>query len=191
MNTVTASTKPALTAKRPAVVKAKAEGVSMSQLVKVLRTVLPAELKAHGGKLPLKEVDAVADALARQVVGLVVYPGIPKERKAPVQATEEWITTQEAANRCGFSRPFVTSLLDSGAYKGRVNRTTGGHRKVLASEFEALMAQASANAPKTMTQARKTVDLTRLDEGAAVAGTARKQSRARARALAKKLGLTA
>lgn len=190
MNTATASTKPTSTTKRPAVVKAKAEGVSMSQLVKLLRTVLPAELKAHGGKLPLTEVDAVADALARQVVGLVVYPGIPKERKAPVLAAKEWITTQEAANRCGFSRPFVTALLDSGVYKGRVNRTKGGHRKVLASEFEALMAQASANAPKTMVQARQAVDLTRLDEGEAVAGTARNQSRTRARALAKKLGLS-
>lgn len=191
MNTVIAFTKPASTGKRSAAVKAKAEGVSMSQLVKVLRTVLPAELKAHGGKLPSNEVNAVADALARQVVGLVVYPATPKESKAPALATEEWISTQEAANRCGFSRPFVTSLLDSGAYKGRVSRTTGGHRKVLASEFEALMTQASANAPKTMAQARKAVDLTRLDDGAAVAGTARNQSRARARALAKKLGLSA
>lgn len=189
MNTVIAFAKSASTGKRPAAVKAKAEGVSMSQLVKVLRTVLPAELKAHGGQLPSTEVDAVADALARQVVGLVVYPATPKERKA--LATEDWISTQEAANRCGFSRPFVTSLLDSGAYKGRVSRTTGGHRKVLASEFEALMAQASANAPKTLAQARKAVDLTRLDEGAAAAGTARNQSRARARALAKKLGLSA
>ena len=45
-----------------------------------------------------------------------------------------------AANRCGFSRPFVAALLDSGTYTGKVHRTAGGHRKVLASEFEALVA---------------------------------------------------
>lgn len=191
MTTATASTKSTSAAKRPAVVKAKAEGVSMSQLVKVLRVVLPVELKSHGGRLPLSEVNAVADALAREVAGLVLQPGAPKERQAPAPAAQEWITTQEAANRCGFSRPFVTMLLDSGAYKGRVSRTTGGHRKVLASEFEALMAQASANAPRTLAQARKAVDLTRLDESAAVATTERSRSRARARSLAKRLGLSA
>ena len=161
----------------------------MSQLVKVLGVVLPVELKSHGGRLPLSEVNAVADALAREVAGLVLQPGAPKERQAP--AAQEWITTQEAANRCGFSRPFVTMLLDSGAYKGRLSRTTGGHRKVLASEFGALMAQASANAPRTLAQARKAVDLTRLDESAAVATTERSRSRARARSLAKRLGLSA
>ncbi|MDD2609901.1 MAG: hypothetical protein PHX60_09455 [Giesbergeria sp.] len=96
----------------------------------------------------------------------------------------EWITTQEAANRCGFSRPFVAALLDSGAYRGKVQRTPGGHRKVLASEFQALITQASA-------QARQAVDLTRLDEASSTPTPARKQSRARAQALAKKLGIAA
>jgi hypothetical protein len=82
-------------------------------------------------------------------------------------------------------------LLDSGAYKGQVIRASGGHRKVLASEFEAMMTQASAKAPKTLTEARKAVDLTRLDAAKAVPSTARNQSSARARALAKKLGLPA
>lgn len=110
------------------------------------------------------------------------------EKLAPA---EEWITTQEAANRCGVSRPFVAMLLDSGAYEGQVSRTSGGHRKVLASEFKRLMIQATAKAPKTLPDARMAVDLSRLDEAKAVPSAARKQSRARARALAKTLGLSA
>lgn len=61
----------------------------------------------------------------------------------------------------------------------------------LSHEFEELTAQASADASKTLARARKAVDLTRLDAGKGVSGTARKQSRDRARALATKLGLTA
>lgn len=191
MNTATASGKPVATTKQPASGRAKAEFVSMAQMAKVLRHALPAELKAHGATLPPKDVHAMADALARQVVGLMGHTGAQKAHKAPVAATDEWITTQEAANRCGVSRPFVATLLDSGTYQGQVTRTTGGHRKVLASEFEALISDAPAKAPKTLAQARKAVDLTRLDDGKAVPSTVRNQSRARARALAKKLGLNA
>jgi len=191
MTTTTTPNPSASKAKRLGAAAVQPEGVSMRQLIDAFRLILPIELKAHGGKLPTKEVDAVADALARQVAELVVNPGVKKVRKASASPGDEWITTQEAANRCGFSRPFVATLLDSGAYKGRVNRTTGGHRKVLASEFEALMAQACAESPKTLAVARKAVDLTRLDEDKAVSGKARKQSRERARAVAKKLGLSA
>ena len=191
MSTMTAPNKPTSAAKRPGAAAVQPDGVSMSQLIDALRQALPAQLKAHGGNLPTKEVDAVADALARQVAELVVSPGVKQVRKTSVRPQEEWITTQEAANRCGFSRPFVATLLDSGAYKGKVTRTSGGHRKVLASEFEALMAEASAHAPKTLPEARKAVDLTHLDESKAVPSKARKQSRERARALAKKLGLSA
>ena len=191
MSTATIQTKQASLPAQPLVAKANVADSSMSRLIKVLRDALPAELNAHGAQLSPEDMNAVAQALARQVVGLVVYPGTPKRRKAQTPSQGEWITTQEAANRCGFSRPFVATLLDSGAYKGQVTRTPGGHRKVLASEFETLMAQASAKAPKTLAQARKAVDLTRLDEGKAVPGTARKQSRDRARVLAKQFGLIA
>lgn len=103
----------------------------------------------------------------------------------------KWISTQEAAKRCGFSRPFVAAMLDSGSYPGKVRRMPGGHRQVLASEFEALAAKALAKAPKTLTDARMAVDLSRLDGAKAVPSAARKQSRARAQALAKTLGLSA
>lgn len=158
-----------------------------------LRKILPTELKAHGATLPAVDIEAMAEALAHRVAKLATEPKPIKRFKAKTTPKGEWISTQEAANRCGFSRPFVAALLDSGAYKGKVNRTAGGHRKVLASEFEAMMVKASAEAqaPKTLAQARKAVDLTRLDEAEATPRTARKQSRARAQALAKKMGITA
>lgn len=179
------------TAKQPSAGQAQSARASvLQQYASVLRNALPVELKAHGAELPMADIDAMADALARQIAKLVDTSAVSKLRKAQALAQEEWITTQEAANRCGFSRPFVAALLDSGAYKGRVNRTAGGHRKVLAGEFEALMAKASAEAPKTLAQARKAVDLKpQQDNAQGVPLTERKRSRARAQALAKKLGI--
>ncbi len=87
--------------------------------------------------------------------------------------------------------PLCGALLDSGTYTGKVHRTAGGHRRVLASEFEALVAKACAAAPKTLAQARKAVDLKRLDGGLSAPRTERKQSKVRATALAHKLGLSA
>lgn len=192
MGIATYQSKLGQTAKQPSSRQARSGGVSaLQQFSSVLRNALPAELKAHGAELPIADVDAMADALARQIAKLVDTSAVSKPRKVQTSPKEEWITTQEAANRCGFSRPFVTALLDSGAYKGRVNRTAGGHRKVLAGEFEALVAKASVEAPKTLAQARKAVDLAlQQDNAQAIPRTERKRSRARAQALAKKLGIT-
>lgn len=162
-----------------------------ARCVATLRAVLPAELEAHGATLPKADIDAIATSLARRLNGLADVSLGQKGKKAQVVSREEWIGTQEAANRCGFSRPFVAALLDSGAYQGKVQRTVGGHRKVLASEFEALVAEASAEAPRTLAQARKAVDLNRQNHGEGMPPKERKQSRARAQALAKKLGIAA
>ena len=156
-----------------------------------LRLALPVELKAHGAVMPAVDVDAMAEALARQVAKLADVPAGKRPGKAQAQTANDWISTQVAANLCGFSRPFVAALLDSGTYTGKVHRTAGGHRTVLASEFQALVAKASAAAPKTLAQARKAVDLKRLDGGPATPRTERKQSKVRATALAHKLGLSA
>ena len=172
-------------------VKASADATASFQArcVATLRAALPAELEAHGTTLPKADIDAIATSLARRLNRLAdVSPG-KKSEKAKVVSREEWISTQEAANRCGFSRPFVAALLDSGAYQGKVQRTPGGHRKVLASEFEALVAKASDEAPRTLAQARKAVDLNRQNDGEGTPPKERKQSRARAQALAKKLGI--
>ena len=154
-----------------------------------LRLALPMELKAHGVVMPAVDLDAMADSLARRVAKLADVSASQVRGKALAQPENDWISTQKAANRCGFSRPFVAALLDSGTYAGKVHRTAGGHRKVLASEFEALVAKASAIAPKTLAQTRKAVDLT-LQEGVPVTSRkALKQSKLRAGALVEKLGL--
>ena len=129
-----------------------------------LRLALPRELKARGAALSGVDMDALAESLARKLAKLADV-AVGKERaQGKSLPSGEWISTQEAANRCGFSRPFVAALLDSGTYTGKVHRTGGGHRRVLASEFEALVAQACANAPKVLSQARKAVDSPQLDE---------------------------
>lgn len=155
-----------------------------------LRTALPAELKAHGAELPTADIDVMAESLARRLTALAMEPAGERVAKAQAKPPSEWISTQEAADRCGFSRPFVAALLDSGSYPGKVTRTPGGHRKVLASEFEALVAQASAQAPQTMPQARKAVDLLEPGHAEPAPSPQRRQSRVRAQALAKKLGIT-
>lgn len=156
-----------------------------------LRDALPAELEAHGAALSSADIDAIATSLARQLAKLTGGSNRKEGGKALAAPEDEWISTQEAANRCGFSRPFVAALLDSGCYQGEVRRTPGGHRKVLAGEFETLVAQASATAPRTLAQARQAVDLTRQDDAEVPPRSERKQSRARAQALAKKLGIRA
>ncbi len=135
-----------------------------ARCIAALRGALPKELKAHGAVMPAADVDAMAESLARRVAKLAGAPASLGRGKTPAKPAIDWISTQEAANRCGFSRPFVAALLDSGAYAGKVHRTAGGHRKVLASEFEALVAKASASAPKTLAQTRKSVDVPVLDE---------------------------
>jgi hypothetical protein len=174
---------------KPPKALADAAASFQARCVATLRAALPAELKAHGTTLPKADIDAIAASLARRLNRLADVSPDQKGKKAQMVSGQEWISTQEAANRCGFSRPFVAALLDSGAYQGKVQRTPGGHRKVLASEFEALVAKASAQAPKTLAQARKAVDLNQQNDGEVTPPKEREQSRARAQALAKKLGI--
>lgn len=94
----------------------------------------------------------MAESLSQKVSKFIVLPVGKALDSSKAKPEKLWISTQEAANRCGFSRPFVAALLDSGTYQGKVLRTAGGHSKVLASEFEALVAKASVTAPKTLAQ---------------------------------------
>lgn len=198
MATVLRDSKPAKTGKYLTIAHApKQAGLGMAgaalqnRYASVLRAALPAALKAHGAVLPPISMDAMADSLARKVFKLVGFSPSQQEQASPPKPDKVWISTQEAAKRCGFSRPFVAALLDSGAYLGKVQRSAGGHRKVLASEFDALLAQALSSAPATLAQARKAVDVDRLDDAPRVSRAERTQSKARADALAKKLGLRA
>ena len=173
--------------------KALADAASSFQVrcLAALRAALPAELEAHGATLPTADIDAIASSLARRLTSLADVPRRQTGEKVRAVSKDEWISTQEAANRCGFSRPFVAALLDSGAYLGKVQRTPGGHRKVLASEFEALVVKASAESPRTLAQARKAVDLNHQEDAGVTHSSERKQSRVRAQILARKLVIAA
>ena len=155
-----------------------------------LRVALPKELKARGAALQGVDIDALADSLARKVAKLADAPLSKGHAQRKTSASIEWISTQEAASRCGFSRPFVAALLDSGAYTGKVHRTAGGHRRVLANEFQALVAEAAVAAPKTLGQARKAATLNPIGESRVASRKERQQSKSRASALAHKLGLS-
>jgi hypothetical protein len=48
----------------------------------------------------------------------------------------EWLTTEPAARRSGFSRPFIAALLDSTSFEGRVFKSEKGHRRVNAKDFQ-------------------------------------------------------
>lgn len=151
----------------PTAKKAPSPGAALtafeSRCITALRAALPKELKKRGTAVSAVGVEAMAQSLARQLAKLAGVPGDHKANQTPVPSGVDWVSTQEAAKLCGFSRPFVVALLDSGTYPGKVHRTAGGHRKVLASEFVALVAQASTRAPKTLAPARRAVDLKVLD----------------------------
>lgn len=169
-------------------VDAEASASFQVRCASALRVALPRELKARGAALQGVDIDALADSLARRVAKLADAPLGKGRAQGKALASIEWISTQEAAKRCGFSRPFVAALLDSGAYTGKVHRTAGGHRRVLANEFEALVAAAAA--PKTLGQARKAATLHPIGESRVASRKERQQSKSRASALAHKLGLS-
>lgn len=160
-----------------------AEAAFRAHCAAALREALPNELQ-HWGATPL-DANAVAGLATR--LAECIASRLAQEA-ASSAASPEWISTQEAANRSGFSRPFVAALLDSGAYEGQIHRTpVGGHRKVRADEFAAFMAKASA-AP-SLDEARRSAELREPPGQPAPSEPARAASRVRAAALAKKLGL--
>jgi excisionase family DNA binding protein len=52
------------------------------------------------------------------------------------QAEGEWLKTDEAAKRMGFSRPYVAALIDAGEFGAGSTKSAGGHRRVLASSVD-------------------------------------------------------
>ena len=65
------------------------------------------------------------------------------------QDQKEWLTTAQAADLVGFSRPYMTALLDSKDFAGKVQKSTGGHRRVLASDVRDWMGRNGVNYPLT------------------------------------------
>lgn len=148
-----------------------------------LRDALPGALQRLGAQLDAAAVEGLATSLADRVVRRM-------QAEATIAPTPEWISTQEAANRCGFSRPFVAALLDSGTYEGQIHRTpVGGHRKVRADEFAAFIAKTAPLAPASLPEARQSAVVSEPQPSEPPSAPERAASRVRATALAKKLGL--
>lgn len=73
----------------------------------------------------------LADDEAIESLALLLGLRIPKK--------DVWISTEKAAEKMGFSRPYVVALLDSDDFKGSVVRKDGGHRRVLESAVDTWM----------------------------------------------------
>jgi hypothetical protein len=160
--------------------------------VSELRAALPAALAKSGAKLDKATLDRLALHLGMRIArkDKLSARRTPPRRRTPPASTE-WISTQGAADLSGFSRPFVAALLDSGAYDGEIHRTPkGGHRKVKADEFKAWLDKSSkTRTPKTIEQARAEAVLSPIAGEATPDKASRAESRERAAALAKRLGI--
>ena len=83
------------------------------------------------------------DKKTRRDLLTILNDGEPKPK--------EWLTTEEAGARMGFSRPYVTALFDSGEFAGGVSKSTGGHRRVRASAVDAWMSDHGVSHPLSKT----------------------------------------
>lgn len=158
-----------------------------------LSTVLRAEPKAGARVLSQGAIHALSKDLARRMVENTTL--IKAFGQIAIKNEKQWLTTEEAAKLSGFSRTFIVAMFNSGLYTGSVERSPGGHRRILASDFKHWRAKneqglKSVDVPKTIAQVRSGVVLD-TQEPAETAKQAR-QRRAlskRALATARELGL--
>jgi hypothetical protein len=104
-----------------------------------------------------------------------------------------WLTTQEAADLSGFSRSFIKALIDGPTYDGEVQRSSGGHRRLRASDFEqwrASLVVDEAAMPKTLSDVRSGVKLGDDPVPGEAEAKARRASSGRALAAARSLGIS-
>ncbi len=161
-----------------------------------LRAELPGALARSGARLDKASMERLAshlsERLARNAKLAALASAAAMHEAKPTGSHDHWVSTQGAADLSGFSRPFVAALLDSGAYDGEIHRSPkGGHRKVKASEFQSWIARHAdkADAPRTLAQARVQAVRTPTPSEPAPDKSERAASRARASALAKRLGI--
>jgi hypothetical protein len=155
-----------------------------------LTTVLRLDPRLGARVLGLKSIRAMS---TKVVDSLIENPKF-HEALGQIRTTQgkEWLTTEEAAKISGFSRPFIVALLDSGTYKGAVNRTEKGHRRVLASDFrEWIIKLGVIDLPRTVADVRTGVSVESETESATLEEKkARSRSRKRAIEVARKFGLS-
>jgi excisionase family DNA binding protein len=96
------------------------------------------------GTLPPKTFAALGPASRSIVEGLIAdrktVLALTTLLEAAEVATDKghdpWLKTEEAAQLMGFSRPYVTALIDAGEFGTGASKTGKGHRRVRASAVE-------------------------------------------------------
>jgi hypothetical protein len=61
----------------------------------------------------------------------------------------QWLTAEQAASMMGFSLPYASALFDSSEFEGKVNKSAGGHRCILACAVRDWMHANGVNFPLT------------------------------------------
>lgn len=154
-----------------------------------LSTALSPE-QTRGTRLSRSAITALSLTIASRVMaseGLLETLG-----KFAPQEQSEWLTTEDAAQRSGFSRPFIAALLDSPSFEGRVSKTEKGHRRVDARDFQRWLEKSRpSDLPSDVASARsgpRDEEPTPLEETPAEKA-GRIAARKRALAAAKALGI--
>ncbi|MFM8865881.1 MAG: excisionase family DNA-binding protein [Limnohabitans sp.] len=133
-------------------------------------------------RVVLHEVLESPDEACRQIRGeLQVYLAqviLNKDMRATPASADKMLSTEEAAQMMGRSRPYVAMLIDAGKVSG-AKTTAGGHRRVPESSVKAWM-RANPTEPasaKGYRQAGADTGLYNIPEAAFVAKTAKKVSK--------------
>ena len=61
----------------------------------------------------------------------------------------QWLTAEQAASMMGFSLPYASALFDSDEFEGKVKKSAGGHRRILACAVRDWMRANGVNFPLT------------------------------------------
>lgn len=163
---------------------------SLQQMIDVeLSTVLRSTPRPAARILSLKSIHEMSKDIAERMIGNAQF--FATVGQIAVKQEKEWLTTEEAAQLSGFSRPFIAALLDGPTYTGTVNRTQKGHRRVLASDFRQWLKQLGASErPLTVADVRRGVrQETAIEAETAAEKKDRLKSRKRALDLARSLGI--
>lgn len=127
-----------------AVVTSKAEEcidrVISSQLLRILKPLLaPQEQTKIRDVSRQVRVALLGDKSAVESIRVLM--------PAHGESQDKWLTTAEAAELIGFSRPYMTAILDSKDFAGKVQKSSGGHRRVRASDVKDWMMINDINFP--------------------------------------------
>ncbi|KNH08585.1 hypothetical protein BRCH_01709 [Candidatus Burkholderia brachyanthoides] len=131
------------------------------RVIKFLSEVIDAELTAAWKSMEcgptINDIHDLSKVLALKIVE---SDDVASALSATSDSKLKWISTEEAAKKSGFSRPFIAAAIDSGVYSGRVNKTPKGHRRVLSGEFDDWIKLArEGNVSMSLEDARSGLDI--------------------------------